>query len=94
MLAVELRINQAAVADFVRIFRIELQQHFACAQGQLHLTLFHQRRLQRIQELADHFGVIGFIEIFIEQLSYRADVAFQPDVQRMLIQRVAVKRID
>ena len=94
MLTFQLGINQPAVANFVGIFRVKLQQRLAGTQRQLHLPLFHERRFQRVEQFTHHFGVIRFIEILIEQLRHRADVALQPHVERMLVKRVAVKRVD
>ena len=94
VIAVQLGVYQPAVADLIRIFRIKLQQRFAGAQGQLHLPLFHQRRLQGVQQLADHLGVIRFVEIFIKQFRHRPDVALQPYLQGMLVEGLAVKRIN
>ncbi|EJK90743.1 hypothetical protein UUU_23280 [Klebsiella pneumoniae subsp. pneumoniae DSM 30104 = JCM 1662 = NBRC 14940] len=94
VIAVQLGVYQPAVADLIRIFRIKLQQRFAGAQGQLHLPLFHQRRLQGVQQLADHLGVIRFVEIFIKQFRHRPNVALEPYLQGMLVEGLAVKRIN
>ncbi len=94
MLAVELGVNQPAVADLIGIFGVELQQRFAGAQGELHLPLFHQRGFQRVEELADHQNMFGLFEVIHVQLGHRADVAFEPDFERVFIKRLAVKRID
>ncbi|VTN09776.1 Uncharacterised protein [Raoultella terrigena] len=42
----------------------------------------------------DHFRVIRFIKILIEQLGHRANIALQPHFQRVLIERFPVERVN
>ncbi|MNH24009.1 hypothetical protein D3C79_839230 [compost metagenome] len=90
MVTFQLGVNQPAVADLVRIFRIEAQYRFTGAQGHFHLLFFHQGGFQRIQHFTHHHDVFRFIEIVVFQFGAQTQVALDPHFQLMFVQRFAI----